>query len=102
VVVQRVVRALLSRAAAKGTCYQRDREVVMTVADDGIGFTPEEQGRILRPFCPVGPRNGRNLPGTGLLLTVAERLAIALGGKIKIESELDRGSWVTVTLPVQG
>ena len=102
VVVQRVVRALLSRAAAKGTCYQRDREVVMTVADDGIGFTPEEQGRILRPFSPVGPRNGRNLPGTGLLLTVAERLVIALGGKIKIESELDRGSWVTVTLPVQG
>jgi signal transduction histidine kinase len=145
VVVQRVVRALLSRAAAKGnkietdikpgvgpvvtdarrieqvlgnlilwavkytevgeirvTCYQRDREVVMTVADDGVGFTPEEQGRIFRPFCPVGPRNGRNLPGTRLLLTVAERLVIALGGKIKIESELDRGSWVTVTLPVQG
>jgi signal transduction histidine kinase len=33
---------------------------------------------------------------------VAERLAIALGGKIKIESEVDRGTWVTVTLPVQG
>ena len=84
------------------TCYQRDREVVLTVADDGIGFTPEEQGRIFRPFCPVGPRGGRALPGTGLLLTVAERLVIALGGKIKIESEVDRGTWVTVTLPVQG
>jgi signal transduction histidine kinase/HAMP domain-containing protein len=84
------------------TCYQRDREVILTVADDGIGFTPEEQGRIFRPFCPVGPRGGRALPGTGLLLTVAERLVIALGGKIKIESEVDRGTWVTVTLPVQG
>jgi signal transduction histidine kinase len=50
----------------------------------------------------VGPRGGRNLPGTGLLLTVAERLTLALGGKIKMESEVDRGSWVTVTLPVQG
>ena len=84
------------------TCYQRDREVILTVADDGIGFTPEEQGRIFRPFCPVGPRGGRALPGTGLLLTVAERLVLALGGKIKIESEVDRGTWVTVTLPVQG
>jgi signal transduction histidine kinase len=42
------------------------------------------------------------LPGTGLLLTVAERLVVALGGKIKMESEMDRGTWVTVTLPVQG
>jgi hypothetical protein len=84
------------------TCYQRDREVVLTVADDGIGFTPEEQGRIFRPFCPIGPRGGRALPGTGLLLTVAERLVIALGGKIKVESEVDRGTWVTVTLPAQG
>ena len=84
------------------TCYQRDREVILTVADDGIGFAPEEQGRIFRPFCPVGPRGGRALPGTGLLLTVAERLVLALGGKIKIESEVDRGTWVTVTLPVQG
>jgi signal transduction histidine kinase/HAMP domain-containing protein len=83
------------------SCYQRDREVVLTVADDGLGFTPEEQERIFRPFCPVGPRAGRTLPGTGLLLTVAERLAVALGAKIKMESETDRGTWVTVTLPVQ-
>jgi signal transduction histidine kinase len=36
------------------------------------------------------------------VLTVAERLVVALGGKIKMESEMDRGTWVTVTLPVQG
>jgi signal transduction histidine kinase len=143
--VQRVVRTLQPRAAAKGnrietdvkpgvapvvtdarrieqvvgnlilsavkytevgeirvTCYQRDRDVVITVADDGLGFTQEEQARIFRPFCPVGPRDGRALPGTGLLLTVAERLVLALGGKIKMESEPDRGTWVTVTLPAQG
>ena len=143
--IQRVVRGLQSRAAAKGnrietdmkpgvgpvvtdsrrveqvlgnlivsaikytevgeirvTCYQRDREVVITVADDGIGFTSEEQARIFQPFCPVGPRGGRTLPGTGLLLTVAERLVTALGGKIRVESEPDRGTWITVTLPTQG
>ena len=141
-VIQRVVRALQPRAAARGnrietdvkpgvgtvvtdarrveqvlgnlilssikytevgeirvTCHQRDRELVITVADDGIGFTPEEQARIFQPFCPVGPRAGRALPGTGLLLTVAERLVTALSGKIRVESEPDRGTWITVTLP---
>ncbi len=143
--VQRVVRALQPRVAAKGnrieaeikpglgpvvtdgrrveqvlgnlilsavkytevgeirvTCYQKDRDVVITVADDGVGFTPEEQKRILQPFCAVSPRNGRALPGTGLLLTVADRLVAALGGKIRVESEPDRGTWVTVALPAQG
>jgi signal transduction histidine kinase/HAMP domain-containing protein len=84
------------------TCYQGGGETVITVADDGIGFTPEEQARIFRPFLSVGPRGGRSLPGTGLLLAVAERLAAAIGGKIRVESELDRGTWVTVTLPTQG
>jgi signal transduction histidine kinase len=143
--VQRVVRALQSRVAAKGnrietdikpglgpvvtdgrrveqvlgnlilsavkytevgeirvTCHQKDRDVVIAVADDGVGFTQEEQKRIFQPFCAVGPRNGRTLPGTGLLLTVADRLVVALGGKIRVESEPDRGTWVTVTLPTQG
>jgi signal transduction histidine kinase len=142
--VQRVVRTLQPRAAAKGnrieidikpglgpvvtdarrletvlgnlilsavrytevgeirvTAYQRDRDVVITVADDGVGFTQDEQARIFQPFCPVGPRGGRTLPGTGLLLTVAERLVTALGGKIRVESEPDRGTWVTVTLAAQ-
>jgi signal transduction histidine kinase len=76
--------------------------VVITVADDGVGFTQDEQKRIFQPFCAVGPRNGRKLPGTGLLLTVADRLAAALGGKLRMESEPDRGTWVTVTLPAQG
>jgi signal transduction histidine kinase len=83
------------------TCYQREREAVITVADDGVGFTPEEQARLFQPFCPVGPRGGRTLPGTGLLLTVAERLVTVLGGKIRVESEPDRGTWITVTLPAQ-
>lgn len=81
------------------TCYQRDREAVIVVADDGVGFTAEEQARIFEPFLQVGPRGGRSLPGTGLLLTVADRLVAALGGTIRIESEPDRGTWVTVTVP---
>jgi signal transduction histidine kinase len=84
------------------TCQPRDREAVVTVADDGIGFTRDEQARLFQPFCPIGPRGGRALPGTGLLLAVTERLVTALGGKIRVESEPDRGTAITVTLPAQG
>ncbi|HSF03759.1 MAG TPA: ATP-binding protein, partial [Solirubrobacterales bacterium] len=83
------------------TCYVRDPDIVITVADDGAGFSDEEQERLFEPFLQVGPRDGRPLPGTGLLLMVAQRLVQALGGKIRVESEIDRGTWFTVSLPAQ-
>ncbi|MBI4013552.1 MAG: GAF domain-containing protein [Candidatus Rokubacteria bacterium] len=143
-VIQRVVRALQPRAAARGnrivteikpevtqllsdakrveqiltnliatsakytelgeirvTCYQKGTEVVLAVTDDGVGFSPEEQAKLFEPFLQVGPRGARKLPGTGLLLTVCQRLVPLLGGKITVESEVDRGTWFTVTLPSQ-
>jgi signal transduction histidine kinase/HAMP domain-containing protein len=83
------------------TCFVRDADVVLTVADDGAGFSTEEQARIFAPFLQVEPRDGRAFPGTGLSLTVCQRLAEALGGKVRVESEVDRGTWFTVVLPVQ-
>ncbi len=79
----------------------RGGEVVLTVADDGIGFSGEEQARLFEPFLQLARRGERAFPGTGLLLTVSQRLVQVLGGKIKVESEVDRGSQFTVTLPVQ-
>jgi signal transduction histidine kinase len=83
------------------TCFLKGPEVVLTVADDGAGFSTEEQGRIFDPFLQVAPRDGRKFPGTGLLLTVCQRVVQLLGGKLKVESEVDRGTWFTITLPVQ-
>jgi signal transduction histidine kinase len=71
------------------------------VADDGAGFTTEEQAKLFEPFLLVAPRGARKLPGTGLLLTVTRRLVQLLGGKISVESEVDRGTWFTVNLPVK-
>lgn len=83
------------------TCSFREPDVVVTVADDGVGFSNEEQERIFEPFLQIGPRDGRALPGTGLRLTVAHRLVRLLGGQIRVESKVDRGTWFTVSLPAQ-
>jgi signal transduction histidine kinase len=83
------------------TCYVKGANVVVAVADDGAGFTTEEQARLFEPFLSVAPRGGRKLPGPGLLLTVCQRLVTLLGGKLTVESEVDRGTWFTLTLPLQ-
>jgi signal transduction histidine kinase len=67
--------------------------VSVAVADSGPGIAPEERERIFRPFWT---RDGR---GTGLGLAIARELALALGGRIELESAPGKGSRFELLLP---
>ena len=67
--------------------------VTVDVADSGPGIGVEEQERIFRPFWS---RDGR---GTGLGLPIAKELAVALGGRIELETEVGTGSRFRLVLP---
>jgi signal transduction histidine kinase len=69
-------------------------EVMVAVADTGPGIEPEGTERIFRPFW------SGDGGGTGLGLTIARELALALGGRLELESELGRGSRFVLVLPV--
>jgi len=71
-------------------------DVSVTVADSGPGITTEERERIFRPFW------SRDGGGTGLGLTIARELALALGGRIELESRPDRGTRFELVLPSSG
>jgi two-component system OmpR family sensor kinase len=68
--------------------------VEVAVDDNGPGITEEEWERIFRPFVS---RAGTG--GTGLGLAIARELAVALGGRIDLESEPGRGSRFQLVLP---
>jgi signal transduction histidine kinase len=70
--------------------------VLVGVEDTGPGIAPEEQERIFRPFV------SRDGGGTGLGLAIARELAIALGGRITLDSEQGRGSRFELRLPAAG
>lgn len=78
------------------TLGQRDGSVFVGVADTGPGITPEERQRIFRPFW------SRDGGGTGLGLTIARELALALGGRIELDSRPGRGSRFRLVLPLTG
>jgi signal transduction histidine kinase len=73
----------------------RNGHVTVDVADSGPGIAREEQERIFRPFWS---RDGR---GTGLGLPIARELAIALGGRIELDSQVGRGSRFRLVLPAR-
>ena len=67
----------------------------VAVEDTGPGISADEQERIFRPFWT---HDGK---GTGLGLAIARELAVALGGRIELDSELGRGSRFELVLPAR-
>ena len=76
------------------------RDVHITVADRGIGIAAAEQARIFEPFYRTPDVIAARIQGTGLGLSLVQRIVRAHGGSISVRSEPGRGSEFTVTLPV--
>jgi two-component system, OmpR family, phosphate regulon sensor histidine kinase PhoR len=77
-------------------------EVILSIADHGIGIEPEEHELIFERFYKADPARTRGIGGTGLGLPIARHVAEAHGGRIWVESEVGRGSTFSVALPVAG
>ncbi len=71
----------------------------LRVVDTGCGIPPEHLPRLARPFEQVEEELTRNNSGTGLGLALTKSLAEMHGGKLSIQSEVGRGTIVTITLP---
>ncbi len=68
----------------------------LTVRDTGIGLTETDLGRIFGEFVQADTTPARRFGGTGLGLAISKRLARAMGGDIRVESEIGRGAAFTV------
>jgi signal transduction histidine kinase len=76
--------------------------VSLSVIDDGIGISPENLEKVLRPFGQANPTPfHREQAGTGLGLTLVQSLAELHGGWLHIDSTEGQGTRVTVTFPAE-
>ena len=72
----------------------------IAVRDQGIGISPEDQQHLFSSFFRGG--NALNIEGTGLGLHIVRRYLDLLGGAIRVESILDKGTTFIVTVPGTG
>ncbi len=77
----------------------RSGEVVISVADQGLGIAPEHLNRLFEKFFRAKSPLGRHVVGSGLGLPISRTVVETHGGQIWAESELGHGSTFFFTLP---
>ncbi len=80
----------------------RGDEVVVSVADQGVGIAPEDLNRLFEKFFRVKSGLGRHVVGSGLGLPISRTIVESHGGRIWAESRLGQGTTLFFTLPLKG
>ncbi len=72
-----------------------------TVSDTGIGISGEKLSRVFERFTQADSSTTRRFGGSGLGLTICRRLVELMGGRIWVESAIDKGSVFTFAVPFE-
>ncbi len=106
--VKHIVKNLLSNAfkfTKKGSVelkvFRKGSEVFIQVSDSGIGINPESIETIFGAFQQGDGTINREFGGTGLGLSISKHYASLLGGRLVVESVLQKGSTFTLILPCE-
>jgi signal transduction histidine kinase len=75
------------------------KEAVIYIADTGIGISAEDQIRLFEKFHRIKRRETREVSGTGLGLALVKSIVERHGGRVWVESEMNKGSTFYIALP---
>ncbi|MDR2500953.1 MAG: PAS domain-containing protein [Treponema sp.] len=109
-VLEEMIRNLLDNAvkynveggAVQVAWEKQAGELILSVADQGIGIPPEEQDRIFERFYRVDKSRNRSVEGTGLGLSIVKHAAALHNGKIEVQSDGKTGTCFRVRIPGAG
>lgn len=83
------------------TVKQEANNLLIAVADTGIGIPKASQGRVFERFYRVDKGRSKKMGGTGLGLSIVKHIVQFYNGSISLESQVNVGTTITVRLPIK-
>lgn len=81
---------------------RQDEQLVVSVADNGLGISEEDQQRLFQRHFRIARREHNKVKGTGLGLFIVRSVAQRHGGDAKVESEIGKGTTFSIMIPLNG
>ncbi|MBM7614573.1 two-component system histidine kinase PnpS [Alkaliphilus hydrothermalis] len=81
--------------------YQKYSNIIITVKDTGIGIPKKDIPRLFERFYRVDKARTRKVGGTGLGLAIVKHIVLSLNGRIKVNSDVGKGTEFIVVIPVK-
>lgn len=81
-------------------CESRDNEIKVSVADNGQGIPESEISKLFTDFTKTSVRSTGGEKSTGLGLAIVKRMVEAHGGRVRVESQVGKGSTFSFSIPL--
>lgn len=81
-------------------CYKDDHKVKFTIRDNGPGFSSEELERVFEPLFRGEVSRSRSTGGSGLGLTISQRIVRRHGGDLAVSNHPEGGAMLTGSIPL--
>jgi signal transduction histidine kinase len=99
--IENAVKFTLEGGSVRVSAEHIEDQVVIHVADTGIGIPPEAQPRIFERFFRARHPGAEQISGTGLGLSLVKAVIDAHKGRIWLESEVNKGTTMHLVLPAR-
>lgn len=76
--------------------YHKDSKVVLSISDDGVGISAEDQVHIFEPFYCVDKSRSRKISGAGLGLSITKEILLLHNAHISVDSDLNKGTTMNI------
>lgn len=99
-IIENAINYSYEQSKVEITAFEDNGSAQITIKDYGIGIPQEDLSHVTERFYRVNKARSRADGGSGLGLSIVEQLLKQLQGKIEIESEVEKGTIVKITLPL--
>ena len=107
IALKRCIINLINNAKAFGdevliTLNESNKEITITIEDNGPGIPKKDYEKALRPFQRLDSSRNQNIAGSGLGLSISQEIMNSIGGNIKLSKSKLGGLKVIMALPLKG